>query len=157
MLTNIEDMDVTILSNLNLKEVRLICQTNKTISTMCQNRILKRKMDKVKKRVDHLITILRTRATTIKLLPKIDNVDFKDYYDILKDIPNLKYRIFDSHKKIDQLVNYTLMSITLNGTEYMTIKLYENDEFPEINLYLSKNTMTEILTHFYYNQLLLIF
>ena len=64
MLTGNTDVDGTIISLLNLDEVRYICQTNTYASKLCKDQ-LKHKYRKVNKKVEYIINLFNKRDYSI--------------------------------------------------------------------------------------------
>ncbi|HSW76950.1 MAG TPA: hypothetical protein VLG50_07880 [Candidatus Saccharimonadales bacterium] len=166
MLTGIEDTNVKIIENLNLRELRQVCQTNKYILNLCQtNTMLKRKMNKVNKRVNRIMNILSTRddIIDIKLLLNNKNQTFNDFFNILNKLSILSFYVDGEtiyrDKTLEFFKKHEVININFN-LDYISFPTYYYDydveDFSELNITLSNNALQEFLTHIYYNQLILI-
>lgn len=128
-----------ILNQLTLQDARHFKQVNCYTST-----IMTEKMKKIKRKIAYIMSCKKEL-----ILQSQNNDPFKYYYDILKLIQPVI-------RDINAIGNYVVWFITIFIDEKITIKFYHKDDRSYANITTTKTGVKEMLSHFYYNELLMI-
>lgn len=142
MLTGNEDVDINILSSLNLNDLRNVTNVNQYSQSYKNNMILKRQLKIVQNKVDDVIYMLKTnkRQYGLYLNPYQEDLNMTLFYDAMNINKNNNLYV----KYIHILFYNTKFLLTFHLVHYYQV----------IDLLISEDELKEYLTQFYYNKLI---
>jgi hypothetical protein len=151
--TGNKDIDVTIITSLNLQDLRRICQIDQYTLKLCKNDIvIKHKINQAEKNVNNTLdTLYKSKQVAIK--PKYE-LNFDDLYNLLS-----KLKINSKSNLID-FKNRTLHSIRFYyRNDKLLMQIFFPVEIQGYNHYIALfvpniDQIQELLMNLYYDDLL---
>ena len=154
----VNDVDLTIIRNLSLDDMRHFCNANKGNKELClTDKVLQDKTKLIKQQTDNLIAnIHRFTAHGIAIMPYDQTMTFKVFYDITRDMENIYpadaldefvefFKIFIGEDDLYHLLFYLVDDIFMDIIEERYV-----DEY-----IATTSELKEFLYQCYYNNLIL--